>query len=292
MSTMTAFDALTKANSFIRQFKIIAIYHSWEEKDQLSHLELFLKGKALRIYKQTMSSQKAPTTMKPLYDALEKGCASSPARLLSMFHARRKLPGESFHQFAAPLSELLGKAMPDQYQHLLKSHFMDSVPDAARKMDIWNANIDVEMLVENLDQTFSQSKSNLTSQPAVLDQFKLEPISLNFMGGTARPTGQPSARPKFNGNCHHCNNYGHRISECNILASERCQNRFPAQHNLNSSILSSYSPISSSTRPYSGYPNNQSHASTQNDQSRQSLNVSFQNGRFSNIETTMTELQT
>ena len=132
-----------------------------------NHYETVIRRPRKRVRQLSSSlAVNVPSSTKATRRVLWSICSSCPFRTVGQSYARF---------FLGPL--------------LLKSHFMDSVPDAAKTMAIWNANMDVYMLVENLDQTFSQSKSNLTSQPAVLDQFKLEPISSNFMGGRARPTG-------------------------------------------------------------------------------------------------------
>ena len=89
-NTLRQFDGSTPADEWIRDFKITAVYHDWAEKDQLTHIELFLFGKATRLFKAVQPTSNTNTTIKPIFDALIVGCAKSPTYLHNQFKNRKK----------------------------------------------------------------------------------------------------------------------------------------------------------------------------------------------------------
>jgi hypothetical protein len=199
IASLKAFDGLTDAFNFIRQYKIVAVCQQWEVEKQIENISLFLDGKALRIYNTIMGGQTVPTTMAPIYKALMEGCACSSAMLLTAFHSRRKNRSESFAQFSANLSEFVSKVV------------------------LSNSNTAWDKVMDILDQCFPVEVQLTGGNPSkpTLDSIKIEPSESFHMGARVRTNNNNQQR--FQGNCHFCNIFGHRMSECNAMAQSRNQ---------------------------------------------------------------------
>jgi hypothetical protein len=284
---LAIYDGSTDVLEFIRQFKILAALHDWNDAKQLANIELFLKAKPLRIYKTAQPTSTTLTTIAPMFKALIDGCAHSSAYLHGLFRSRRKLPNETYGQFAAALYDLLKGAMPtiqdDQLLGALKAQFSEGVTEQVRVLIHFDKDKTWDNLVESLDQMYPGANQVSSNASALIDQFKIEPVESNLMYGKSRPTLPTTNNTnRFNGNCHYCHNYGHRISECIKLAeANNSQHGAVNNRSFNSSASSNrysqgqyrnQSGSNNSNIPTNGYNNRCSNQSLINQSSTHSHN--------------------
>jgi hypothetical protein len=305
---LRTFDGSEPANEWIRSFKISAVYHDWDEKAQIEHIQLFLLGKGLRLFKAVHPTSTSNTTIKPIFDALLVGCAKSPTFLHNQFKNRRKLANETFGQFASALYELIKAAMPDtadaQLQGMLKAQIFEGVPEHVKPLLIFDKDRSWDDIVDNLDTmypivntSFDLGMSSNTASKMV-EQFKVEPIEQHFMGGRAKPRTNPNPNVRFDGNCHFCHTYGHRIANCSKLAAQNGQYNSP-NSNMRSNNYSNRNTSNNSYNSFrqnaplhrdsaSNYNNNSYNGDTSNysrSRSPNSYNTSYGRQQFGNSST-------
>jgi hypothetical protein len=270
------FDGTTDVNEFIRTFKIAAAVAEWTEAKQIITIELFLKFKPLRIYKTTCPANHTVTTIETVFKALREGCARSASYVHGLFRNRRKKSDETYGQFAGDLYALLKEAMPDTgddaLEGALKAQFCDGIPETMRALVHFDKAKKWYDLVDSLDNIYpTVSCFGIATESKLIDQFKGEPVEHNYMGGKAKPNDSRNSQARFNGNCHFCHNYGHRIADCSKLAQQN------GSLNMSNTLNNSYSSFRGNNQSFSNQ--NQSNPSNQSSDSRQRVNPQnyFQN---------------
>ena len=71
LTTVSAviYDGSTNPSDFVRQFRLQALFHGWNDDKMLSSLPLFLKGRALRNYNDIASKTNLEVVLKALADS-------------------------------------------------------------------------------------------------------------------------------------------------------------------------------------------------------------------------------
>ena len=131
MSKLGIYDGIGDPDTFIQEFRITALFKSWTTANQLQHLPIFLKGKALRVFNAITDRDTIDKALK----GLREGCKPPNESLLLSFFKRSLGKTELISEYALALQEMLQLAMPQlhetfpQYQAaLLRSHLCLSLP--------------------------------------------------------------------------------------------------------------------------------------------------------------------
>ena len=236
------YDGTTDPKSFIQQYKIQALFQSWDSAKQLENLPLFLTGKA----KRTFDNIADKSSLENVYKAIIDGCSQSKETLMLKFYERKRGASESILKYATALQELLAKAMPDmptdQQTVLLRSQLCLGLPEHIRAFITFNPRMTWDELLKCLENTVPSSAA--LSQQHASSFAAADSLDINFSDATQhRNDRRPNQRPQrnesrpFNGNCNYCNSFGHKIADCRKRQREQQQHASsfrPAirQHNV------------------------------------------------------------
>ena len=230
------YDGSTCPSDFIRSFQIQALYQDWDGASQLTHIPLFLKGKAKRVY----DALTIKTTIKHVTDELLAKYAQSQDQLLYQFYERKRHDDESISKYALALQDLLQLAVPSLEQTtllavytnwqsltleqttLLRAQLCLSLPDHLKALIQFSPSMSWDDLLACLDKAFphviahgdrSTSRwDSHQSQPLI----KQEPVDTHFADAK---TSRGSAR--FAGNCHYCGKPGHKLQDRQTVESDK-----------------------------------------------------------------------
>ena len=148
------YDGSTSPSDFIRSFQIQALYQDWDGASQLTHIPLFLKGKAKRVY----DALTIKTTIKHVTDELLAKCAQSQDQLLYQFYERKRHDDESISKYALALQDLLQLAVPSlgtlEQTTLLRAQLCLSLPDHLQALIQFSPSMSWDDLLACLDKAF------------------------------------------------------------------------------------------------------------------------------------------
>lgn len=154
-TTCMVYEGESDPNDFIRQYKIQALFHDWDEAKQVANIPLFLKKKASRVFK-AINPQ---TTILQIFNGLITGCQQPQELSLYQFYERKRRTGESVSKFALALQELLLKALPEMNDtpelanKFLRPQLCLNLPPHMRAMVQFNSNLTWEQLLICLDKS-------------------------------------------------------------------------------------------------------------------------------------------
>jgi hypothetical protein len=128
------YSGTTDIKEFIQHFKIQARYQSWDEKEHVESLPLFLSQKALRVYNAIADKSSTEKIFKEMVTKLAK-----PADFkLYEFYTRKLAPGETISQYASALQALLEDAIPElpigQQLTFIRAQLALAVPEHMRAL--------------------------------------------------------------------------------------------------------------------------------------------------------------
>ena len=226
------YDGSTNPNTFVRHFKLQALFQAWDDAAQLLALPIFLKGQAKDNYTIIRTTKNAiDDVLKDLITMCSQPCEV----LLDEFFERKLRPGESISSFAKTLKDLLNQAEPTlpaaNHKTLLLRQLSKSLPPHMQTQINFNSTMAWNELLANLDkQNVQQLKWDLQVQHEIpANLIKTEPADVNWAStsyGNSRPQYQSnnsdnyasSSRftepERFNGTCNYCNKFGHKETDC------------------------------------------------------------------------------
>ena len=186
LTTVSAviYDGSTNLSDFVRQFRLQALFHGWNDDKMLSSLPLFLKGRALRNYNDIVSKTNLEVVLKALADS----CSQPKELLLYQFYERKRTQNESISKYALALQEML--AVPamhmDQQTVLLRAQLCLGLPEHLRAMVQFNSAMSWDNLIVCLDKSLphvtaynaQQQQLHATQQPSRWDTQAQEACSL------------------------------------------------------------------------------------------------------------------
>jgi len=204
------YNGLSDPDDFFRQFNLHCMVHEWDDNKKPLALKLFLSGKAEDLYDVLFASGK--TTFKELRDGIVAGCQLSKQHKLTQFYQRKMKSDESVLSYYQALKSLFKKTMdassnPDDLHFFVHSHLLSNVPLEFRPMLHMASCVSPEAFVKVV--TSMNAPSDKVSES--LGLAKSEEMQMNALA--SRPTPN---RNLFDGNCHNCGMYGHRIAFCNV----------------------------------------------------------------------------
>ena len=221
---VVVYDGSTNPTEFIRQFKIQALYYEWDEAKQLANIELFLKGKAERVF----TALNPKTAIKHVFDGLTLACSQSQELLLYQFYERKRGENESVSKYALALQDLLHLAVPNMdalvQNTFLRAQLCLSVPEHMKALIQFNATLSWDDLLSALDKSMPHvvahaNKSTYSrwdsQQPSALSLIKSEPVEANWSESNTSKRGSfNSQASRFNGTCNFCKAFGHKAMDC------------------------------------------------------------------------------
>jgi len=108
------YDGIGDVDIFIQEFKITAVYQKWDATIQLTHLPIFLRNKAKRVFDAITDKDTIDKALK----GLRTGCKPTNETLLMTYYKRRLQPDELISEFASDLQDMLHDAFPNLYAQI------------------------------------------------------------------------------------------------------------------------------------------------------------------------------
>ena len=239
--TPIMYDGTTNPTVFVEYFRLQAVYQEWDNAKQCLVLPMFLRGAAKKVFTAFNPKNNIDDLLAEIVDK----CTQPQEFLLNEFFQRKQQIGETISKFALALEALLQAADPTMpvanQTKLLKAQLSNSLPDHTRELINFNSAMTWPELLRNLDKSTPRVASIETKLPLI----KAEPADINWLTSQpsynrpSYPTSAPySNQNKFNGNCHYCNNFSHRESECRIKdrANQFSSTRFSYNRNNNNNV--------------------------------------------------------
>ena len=225
------YSGLTDPVEFSRQFSIYAMLYDWNDGKQVTCLKLMVKGKAEIAYNAATAANK--TTIAEYIKAITDACQLNKEQLLRLFRDRKMHENENIRDYAQALNMLLKKAMPTVDTHdlnaLVQSQLIANVPvelkpmlTMASAMGATQFNNIVDTLTAKTDRLIDdlglikQEAAETYYTQTNSSQNKAIEINSNNRNYNNINTRYNKSVP-FDGNCLHCNQYGHQIAYCPTL---------------------------------------------------------------------------
>lgn len=276
MGNYELYDGATCPKKFFEQFNITCLFEGWTDEDNKASicLKAFLKGKALIAYDTAWAAQKR--TLEDFCTAIVAACDKPIEAKMAKFTERKQKHGESLSKYSQELSLLLQEAMPTlgliERQSIVRSQLITNAPNNIKEMLKLSATLGGDAFNKYVNQCDDISSSNVHASTLIKD----EPIDSNYMNSNGRfnnsnnrnnnsytnrnaysynrsPISNGSHSSNyFDGQCHACDQRGHRLVDCPQRAAE-VKNSLRS----NSSRRGSYSNSNNTNQFRNGPSNNQ-----------------------------------
>ncbi len=306
------YNGLTDPHDFFRQFEIYSILHEWDDTKQPNILKLFLKGKAEEAYTQ---SQK--TAYKDIKDFIIKACQVTKEQRLRQFYGRTMHDNENVRDYAQALNGLLRKAIPniepEDLSALVQGQLINNVPPELKPMMTIASAMGADSF-NKVVNTLTNKSDKLIADLGLVKQEQQFTSEINYAstqnsmrnsnnnGRVFNSSGQynknaprsttvgTNSNVAFDGNCHKCGQYGHRIAYCPNKHNHNTANNNNNYNNKSNGSYNHYNNNAKQKSQYGGNGGNQNRTTNYNTESTEN-HESFDFDFSHNMQTSATELK-
>lgn len=188
-------------DEFEAAFKYDCIIYGWDDRKQVAAIELCLVGKAKKLFSQIEEADK--NDIKKILECLKRGCVKSPEYYLNLFYSKQLKPDQKISDFCYEIEKLMDKALPnldeDNRTRMLRSRLLSAVPEHIKSYLELLSDKKWKEIVAIFDKSVDY-KEIYQGSFQIKEEVDVQRVEFSA--------------PKFNGSCHFCNKFGHKIADC------------------------------------------------------------------------------
>jgi hypothetical protein len=260
---LPTFDGTNDVIDFINSFKSAAMVNNWSNERQVAIIQAYLRGQAYEFVAKLTIEERSE--INNILSNLKKKFLNN-SLCLNEFYNITPEAKSSIRSFAAKLSNLLRRAMPDMdetmRESLLKNRIINSLPQneqqLAKTLSVkanWEELVTgIELIMPNYPMYIEQTSNSIeinrteakirhqsTDDESDSSQHRETYKNKEYRYQKKPPRPQPPSTGRMNIQCHNCSGFGHVARQCPSTSSNRRTNAYRSQSRPKYSQVNTFS---------------------------------------------------